>query len=70
MNVPETKNGAKGTSDFNVFFFAKINPIPIIAPMKNEKNRAIKIFGKPKKRPIKNANLTSPNPSHFPFEIE
>ena len=68
MNVPVTKNGPKGTSDFKFFFFAKINPIPIIAPIKNAKKSETKILGKPRKRPIKTANFTSPKHSHLPLE--
>ena len=68
-NVPVTKNGPKGTSDFKVFLPATISPIPIIAPIKKAKNKANKIFGKPRKSPIKKANLISPTPSHLPREI-
>jgi hypothetical protein len=70
INVPTTRNGPKGTSDFKVFLPDTINPNPIIAPIKKEKNRAIKILGKPRNKPIKKANLTSPKPSHLPREIK
>jgi len=69
INVPVTKNGPKGTSLFRVFFLAKISPIPIIAPIKKDKNKAIKILGKPKKSPIKKASFISPIPIQRPFEI-
>jgi len=68
--VPVTKNGPKGTSLFRVFLPDIINPIPIIAPIEKAKNRANKIFGKPRNKPIKKANFTSPRPSHLPWEIK
>jgi len=68
INVPITKNGPKGTSDFKVFLPATISPIPIIAPIKKARNRATKIFGQPKNKPIKKASLKSPRPIHFPRE--
>lgn len=64
--VPVTKNGPKGTSDLRVFLPAIISPSPTRAPIKKAKNKATKILGEPKKRPIKKANLTSPKPSHLP----
>lgn len=69
-NVPATKNGPNGTSLFKVFFPVKINPIPIIAPIKKAKNKAAKIFGKPKINPIKKANFISPTPIQRPREIK
>ena len=70
INVPVTKNGPNGISLFRPFLLARISPIPIIAPKKKAKNRATRIFGKPRKRPIKKANFTSPQPIHFPLEIK
>lgn len=68
--VPETKNGAKGISDFKLFFFKIIKKIPKIDPTKNEKNKAGIIFGQPKKIPIKALNFASPIPIHFSFETK
>lgn len=68
--VPIAKKGAKGTSDFKVFFFKIIKKIPVKAPKKNEKNKPAKIFGQLKKRPKKKASLTSPKPIHLPLEIK
>ena len=70
MNVPVTKNGPKGTSDLRVFFWLTINPTPIIAPIKKAKNKAAKIFGKPKINPIKKANFISPTPIHLPRDTK
>ena len=53
MMVPITKKGPKGISLFKPFLPNKINPIPIIAPIKKAENKAAKIFGKPIKIPIK-----------------
>lgn len=69
INVPVTKKGPKGTSDFIVFFFKIINPIPIIAPKRKAENKATKILGNPSKSPIKKANFISPTPIHLPREI-
>ena len=69
-NVPVTRNGPKGTSDFKVFLPEITNPNPIIAPIKKAKNKATKILGKPRKRPIKKANFISPIPSQRPREIK
>ncbi len=69
-NVPETKNGPKGIWDFIVFRFKKINIKPTIAPLKKAKNKATKIFGQPKKRPIKIESLKSPQPIQVSFEIK
>ena len=66
--VPITKKGAKGTSVFKFFPFKAINPTPIIAPIKKDKNRASNILGKPTSKPKKKANFTSPKPSHLPLE--
>ena len=66
--VPVTKNGPKGTSLFRVFLPDIINPTPIIAPLEKAKNKANKIFGKPRNKPIKKANFTSPRPIHLPRE--
>lgn len=68
IKVPTTKNGPKGTLLFKLFLPAKINPIPIIAPIENAKNKATKTLGKFRKRPIKKVNLTSPKPNHLPRE--
>ena len=68
-NIPNTRKGPNGTSLFNDFFLAIISPKPIIAPEKKAEKRATKILGKPKKRPIKRANFTSPKPSHLPLDI-
>ena len=69
MIVPATKKGPKGISLFKPFLPNKINPIPIIAPIKKAKNKAAKIFGNPIKIPMKKTNFTSPNPIHLPLEI-
>lgn len=69
INVPVTKNGPKGISLLRVFFLKIINPIPIIAPIKKAKKRAMRILGKPRKSPIKNANFGSPQPIQRPFDI-
>ncbi len=66
IKPPVTKKGPKGSSDLKVFFFKRISPIPIIAPKKKEKKKAIKKFGNPETKPIKNPNFISPNPIHFP----
>ena len=66
MNVPATRNGPKGTSDFIFFFFKRINPIPIIAPEKKATNKATKISIQPRKSPIKKASLMSPIPMPLP----
>ena len=68
--MPETKKGAKGISDFKFFFFVNTNPNPIIPPIKKEIKRETKILGNSRKRPKKIANLKSPNPIHFSFEIK
>ncbi len=70
MNVPVTRKGPKGTSLFKPFFFVKISPTPIIAPIKKAKNKATKIFGQPRNKPIKKANLMSPMPIHLPRETK
>lgn len=70
IKVPVTRKGPNGTSLLSAFFLKTINPIPIIAPMKKAKKRAIKILGKPRKSPIKKANFGSPNPIHLPREIK
>lgn len=67
--VPETKKGPKGTSDFKVFLPEIINPTPMIAPIKKAKNKATRMFGNPKNKPIKIASLTSPKPIARPREI-
>ena len=70
INVPITRNGAKGTSDFKVFLLRAMRPVPIKAPIRKEEKRAIKMFGQPRNSPKKKTNLTSPNPSQFPWEIK
>ena len=45
-----------------------INPTPIIAPKKNAKNMASRIFGHPNTSPNKIASFTSPKPIHSPWE--
>ena len=65
-NVPVTKNGPKGTSDFKDFLPKIINPIPIIAPVRKAKNKATNMLGKPKIKPIKKPNLISPTPIQRP----
>ena len=52
---------------FNVFFFKVININPTIEPEKKAIKRATKILGKERKRPIKVAIFTSPNPIPLPF---
>ena len=66
--VPVTKNGPNGTSDFNFFLREIINATPIIAPIKKAENKATKILGQPRKRPIKKATLISPIPIHLPLD--
>ena len=68
MKVATTKKGAKGTSDLSVFFFKIIKAVPITAPIKKARNKAIKIWGHPKNNPIKKANLMSPTPIQLPRE--
>lgn len=68
--MPKTKNGPKGISDFHPFFPKNINPTPIIAPTEKERNKATKILGQPKNKPMKKASLTSPKPIHFSLEIK
>ncbi len=41
-----------------------------MAPIKKAKNKATKIFGQPRTRPMKTANLTSPVPIHLPRETK
>jgi hypothetical protein len=41
--------------------------IEMIAPVKKARYIAIIMLGYPSKRPIRNANFTSPNPIPFPF---
>lgn len=63
-----TKNGPKGIAVPNILFFRhKISMHPAIAPVKNATYRLITMPGKPKIRPIKKANFTSPNPIPLPF---
>jgi hypothetical protein len=68
--VAPTKNGPKGISDFKVFFLRANKITEIAAPIKKAKNKAAKIFGQPKIKPIKKANLASPMPIHLPLEIK
>ena len=68
-NVPMIKNGANGTWLFKPFLPNKINPNPIIAPKKKDKNSPAKITGNPKSKPKRTANFTSPKPIHRPLEI-
>ena len=70
MKVPVIRNGPKGISLFKLLPFKNINVNPIIAPKKNAKNRATRIFGQPSKRPIKIASFTSPKPIALPFDIK
>ena len=70
MKVPVTRNCPNGTSLFRVFLFNKINPIPIIAPIRKAKKSATRILGKPSKKPIKKASFISPTPIHLPREIK
>ena len=67
--MPVTRNGPKGISDFRVFLPEAIKTNPIIAPIKKAKNKAIKICGYPKTKPIKKASFTSPTPIQRPLEI-
>jgi len=62
------KKGAKGISLLKVFFFKMIRIIPIKLPKIEAKKTAIKMFGNPKKSPIKNKNFMSPKPIQLPFE--
>ncbi len=66
INVPLTRKGPKGTLLVKLFLAKATKPNPIIAPIKNEKNKPTKILGKPRKRPIKKPNLASPKPIHLP----
>ena len=66
--VAPAKKGPKGICDFMVFLPATIKVIPTIAPLIKAKNKAKRILGQPKIKPIKPANLTSPKPSHLPLE--
>ena len=68
--VPITRKGPKGTSLWSFFLPAKINPTPIIAPIKKAKNKATKIFGQPRNKPIKNASFMSPTPIQRPRDIK
>jgi len=65
-----TKKGAKGTSDFKVFFLKAISPVPIMAPIRKDKNRATEILGQPRRRPRKKTNLTSPKPNQRPRDTK
>ena len=67
--VPVTKNGAKGISDLRVFLPRAIRINPTAAPIKKAKNKATKMSGKPRNKPIKKANFISPTPIHLPREI-
>ncbi len=67
--VAPTKNGPKGISDFKVFFLRANKITEIAAPIKKAKNKAAKIFGQPRIRPIKIANLKSPTTINLPREI-
>ena len=67
--VEPAKKGPKGICDFNPFLPKIIKIIPIIAPKAKDKNKAIKILGQPRTKPIKKANLTSPKPIQFPLEM-
>ena len=69
INVAPTKNGPNGTSDFNVFVFIIIKKIETKAPRKKARNKAIKILGQPKIKPIKNTNFTSPIPIQRSLDI-
>src|SRR3989344_1368419 len=66
--VPVIKNGPKGISDFRPFFFAAINPMPIIAPREKAENKAKRMFGQLKINPINIASLKSPIPIQRPPE--
>ena len=68
INAPATKNGPKGTSDLNPFFFIDMSIKPIIAPKKKPRNNPVIMFGHPKTRPKNKASLTSPKPIACPFE--
>jgi len=68
--VEPVKKGPKGTSDFSPFFPVIISITPTRAPVKKDKKRAGIIFGKPRKRPIKKTNFTSPTPIPLPLEIK
>ena len=68
IKLPVTKKGPKGISSLN-FLLPKItNIIPIVAPIKKEKNKAIKVAEPCKKVPIRKAILTSPKPIQRPLE--
>ena len=66
--VPPTRKGPNCICDFKFFFLNNIRPTPIIAPDVKAVNKAKRIFGKPKTRPIKKANLTSPKPIQRPLD--
>ena len=47
-----------------------INSMPIIAPKRKDKNKAIIILGQLNIKPIRKTNLTSPKPIPFPLVIK
>ena len=70
IKVDPVKNGPKGISDFNFFFFRVNKIIEIIAPLKKAKNKATKRFDTPKSKPIKTPIFISPIPIHLPRDIK
>lgn len=65
-----TKNGANGTWLFIVFLFSAKSITLITEPIKKERVRVIKIFGKPVTKPAKKARYASPIPIHFSLDTE
>jgi len=62
------KKGPKGTEAPRILFFLHIISMhPTTTPVKKAMYKPTTIFGKPKISPIKNANLTSPNPIPRPL---
>ena len=70
ITVPPAKNGPKGISDFRVFFFKIIKIMETKAPIRKAKNKATKILGQPRIKPINKANFMSPTPIHLPLETK
>jgi hypothetical protein len=68
--VLPARNGPKGITLFIFFFFNTIKAIPMTEPIAEAINKAKNDFSSPKRIPINKTNLTSPNPSHVPFEIK
>jgi len=78
INAPKIRKGAKGISVF-ILIFSILNPYLllgkniiiklIIAPIQKDNTRAVKAASGLRSQPIPKINFESPNPIHFPFEI-